>query len=348
MQIVRRRAACRPPLRTPSPSGTAGTSGSGTGRNGARRHQPRPADATGLAHRHPPHVRMTQDGEDRARGHPGPMSGLRVVHRPSSSSPTAAAPRIGPCSPHPDGTIRVPREYSRQAERSSSSWAAVKNGSPNPSATDPATTARRRSRRFATDATARPTSRPARASSRDRPQPPADPVDCLDRSARDLGLQTAPGAAGTRPADRVDDDVTDVARVAERPVEQTAVEHDPAADAGRHHHREVVPTALRRPEPAFCRAQRLRVVVDAGRDSRTPRARRDRSGKPRHWGMLSGETESPPCSMGPPQPDPHGVGDAVRPVGDLVHRDPRRWRTGPPRRRRPSVVVPRTGSDPSR
>ena len=44
------------------------------------------------------------------------------------------------------------------------------------------------------------------------------------------------GAAGARPAVGLDDHVADVAGVAVGAVEQPAVEHDPAADAGRHDH----------------------------------------------------------------------------------------------------------------
>ena len=69
---------------------------------------------------------------------------------------TLAAPMRGPSGPRLPGTIRVPREKSRRQLASSSAWAAAKNGSPKPSATEPLTTASGRSSRFATDATARP------------------------------------------------------------------------------------------------------------------------------------------------------------------------------------------------
>ena len=77
---------------------------------------------------------------------------------------TIAAPTSGASAPKPTGTIRTPRTYSIVASRSSSALAASKNGSPNPRATDPATSASRRSRRTATAATARPTSAPVRCS----------------------------------------------------------------------------------------------------------------------------------------------------------------------------------------
>ena len=72
-------------------------------------------------------------------------------------------PTSGPRSPSRAGTMRAPAEKSRRARASSSAWAAAKNGWPNPRATEPPTTASRRSRRLATDATARPTSMPVRA-----------------------------------------------------------------------------------------------------------------------------------------------------------------------------------------
>jgi hypothetical protein len=75
---------------------------------------------------------------------------------------TAAAPTSGPSRPSPAGTIRAPRENSSLATSSNSAWAAVKNGSPKPSATEPATTASLRSRRLTTEPTARPTNVPAR------------------------------------------------------------------------------------------------------------------------------------------------------------------------------------------
>ena len=59
--------------------------------------------------------------------------------------------------------MRAPTEKSSRQRASSSAWAAAKNGSPKPRATEPATTARRRSNRLHTEATARPTSRPVRS-----------------------------------------------------------------------------------------------------------------------------------------------------------------------------------------
>ena len=92
-----------------------------------------------------------------------------------------------------------------------------------------------------------------------------------------------------------------------RAVEQAAVEHDAAADAGRHDHREVVASARARRRPNL-----HRVRAPWRRCRRTPAARLARragarNGKPRHAGMLSGETCSPPRSIGPPQPTPTRV-----------------------------------------
>jgi hypothetical protein len=61
------------------------------------------------------------------------------------------------------------------------------------------------------------------------------------------------------------DDVADMARVAVGAVEQPAVEHDAATDAGRHDHAEVVVAPGRGADPAFAERERLRVVVDEGR-----------------------------------------------------------------------------------
>src|SRR5258705_5885753 len=63
--------------------------------------------------------------------------------------PTAAAPINGAASPRPAGMMRVPTENSSLASASISCWAAAENGWPQPSATDPATTARRRCSRLA-------------------------------------------------------------------------------------------------------------------------------------------------------------------------------------------------------
>ena len=91
-----------------------------------------------------------------------------------------------------------------------------------------------------------------------------------------------------------DDHVTDVARVAGGAVEQPAVEHDAAADAGRHDHPDVVVArrAPRRPSLRRARApwRRCRRTPAA----RCSSARRARNGNPRHAGMFSGETCSPP------------------------------------------------------
>ena len=172
----------------------------------------------------------------------------------------------GPSAPRPPGTMRVPREKSRRHDRSSSAWAAAKNGAPNPSATEPDTTASGRSSRLATDATARPTSVPVRSTSSGGACSGARPV--MARIAvPDASASAQPCAAAAAPASGFDDHVTDVARVAVGTVEQPAVEHDAAADAGRHDHRDVVALTGGGAEPAFSEGQRLRVVVDPGRQT---------------------------------------------------------------------------------
>jgi hypothetical protein len=56
--------------------------------------------------------------------------------------------------------------------------------------------------------------------------------------------------------------VTDVTGVSGCPVEQPAVEHDAAADAGRDHHPDEVTLALRRADPPFAQGKRFGIVVD--------------------------------------------------------------------------------------
>ena len=110
-------------------------------------------------------------------------STARVVGRrrasprvPAPHQPTRAAPISGPRSPRPPGTTRAPWAKSSRHNWSISAWAAPKKGSPKPSATEPLTTASGRSRRFTTDAMARPTSVPVRSTtSRRAPVGPAVP-----------------------------------------------------------------------------------------------------------------------------------------------------------------------------
>src|SRR4029079_18637896 len=77
-------------------------------------------------------------------------------------SPTAPAPINGPRPPNRAGVIRALRLNDSWACSSSVSCAELKNVAPKPSATDPPTTARSRSSKLHTVATACPTSRPVR------------------------------------------------------------------------------------------------------------------------------------------------------------------------------------------
>ena len=77
----------------------------------------------------------------------------------------------------------------------------------------------------------------------------------------------------------LDDHVADVAGVAVGAVEQAAVEHDAAADAGRHDHPDVVARARRRADPTLAERERLGVVVDERRQAGVrgePRPQRER------------------------------------------------------------------------
>ena len=122
----------------------------------------------------------------------------------------------------------------------------------------------RRSSRLATEATARPTRRPVRwrtarsASAAGRPVARAMAVPEASASRHPRAPHAADGAVG------LDDDVADVAGVAVGAVEQPTVEDDPAPDAGRHHHGQVVPMPSGRAEPALPEGQGLGVVVDGG------------------------------------------------------------------------------------
>ena len=74
---------------------------------------------------------------------------------------------------------------------------------------------------------------------------------------RRLRLEAPVAPAGAAAAVGHDDDVADVAGVAAGAVEQAAVEHDAAADAGRHDHGEEVPAGRRRPAQPSPRASAL-------------------------------------------------------------------------------------------
>ena len=115
------------------------------------------------------------------------------------------------------------------------------------------------------------------------------------------------GAAAAAPAVGLDDDVPDVAGVGRRAVEQLAVEHDAAADAGRHRQHAVVVVALGRALPALGEGQRLAVEVAVHAGAGRARASRARSGNSRQAGMLTGETVSQWRVIGPAEPTPtHG------------------------------------------
>ena len=83
----------------------------------------------------------------------------------------------------------------------------------------------------------------------------------------------------------LDDDMTDVPGVAEPALEQSAVEHDAAADAGRDDHGDVVVAPGRRTDPSLAERQRLGVVVHEGRQP----------GQRRPAATAGGRTATPRC-----------------------------------------------------
>ena len=162
--------------------------------------------------------------------------------------------------------MRAWRLYGRRACVLSSSWAALKNVAANPSATPPPTTTSSRSSRVHSDAS---------AAADEPPGALHDLVRRLGRRAPVIASMARPdasasrqpaGAAAAAAAVGLDDDVADVAGVGRRAVEQLAVEHDAAADAGRDRQHAVVVVALGRALPALGQGQRLavEVAVDAG------------------------------------------------------------------------------------
>ena len=108
-----------------------------------------------------------------------------------------------------------------------------------------------------------------------------------------------------------DHDMTDVAGIACVAVEQSAVEDDATSDAGRHDHADEVRHAAGPALPCLTERKRL-----ASLSTCTARpvcsASRVRSGKSRHTGMLIGDTASPACRMGPPQPTPQTRTDDIK------------------------------------
>ena len=105
------------------------------------------------------------------------------------------------------------------------------------------------------------------------------------RGARRLGLEAAAAPARAQAAVGLDDHVADVAGVAVGAVEQPAVEHDAAADAGRHDHGEEVRHARGGAAPALAERQRLGVVVDVHRQA----------GSARPAAAAAGSRASPGC-----------------------------------------------------
>ncbi len=95
--------------------------------------------------------------------------------------------------------------------------------------------------------------------------PRVPPGDARDRRPRGLRLQTAAPAAHTPSPLGFDDDVTDVAGVAEGAVQETTAGHDAAAHSGRHDHADVVVDAPGRARPAFAERECLGVVVEEHR-----------------------------------------------------------------------------------
>ena len=180
----------------------------------------------------------------------------------------------------------------------------------------------------------RPADQPAGAlaARRRAPPRPGAPVRAA-MAVPDASASRQPRAPHAHtPAVGLDDHVADVAGVAVGAVEQPAVEHDAAADAGRHDHGEEVAhaRARRRASPRRGRAPWRR--CRRGRAARARSASRGRSGKPRQAGMLSGDTASPPRRHRPAAPD--AAGDLVA-RADLVDRLERGRRTPP--RASPSV-----------
>ena len=163
------------------------------------------------------------------------------------------------------------------------------------------------------------------------------------------GCRTAGAAVGH------DDDVADVARVPEPPVEQPPVEHDAAADAGRHHHgrcNRADPTAA--PTQPSPEREGLGVVVDERRRARSTRPGGPAGGTTRQPAMFSGDTSSPPGLIGPPHPLPQTTrrSPAPDPADNPLHQARPGRSRGPRRRRDPDDArvgrIARSTREPSR
>lgn len=93
------------------------------------------------------------------------------------------------------------------------------------------------------------------------------PGDGRDRRARCFRLETSPRPTSAQSPVGNDADMTDMTGIAVDTVEQSTVEHDPAADTGGHDHGEIVRDPDGRAEATFADCQSLRIVVDKRRQS---------------------------------------------------------------------------------
>ena len=213
------------------------------------------------------------------RSHPSPIAaGADGVDAGSAATATAAAPTSGPASPRPAG-----HDPGAGGERRGGPGRRARPGRRRRSRRRSRGRPSRRRRPAAGRAGWPPTPPPARPASRSRPAH-LGPASAggpagggADGGARRLGLEAARGAPQPHAAPvGLDDDVADVAGVAGGAVEQPAVEHDPAADPGRHHHGEEVRARRRRrrPSPRRGRApwRRCRRTVGSPVSAGQPRA----------------------------------------------------------------------------
>ena len=252
-------------------------------------------------------------------GRPGTSQAIRsqVAPPPRDRGP-ATPPRPRPTrwvrAPRPAGTSSVPREKSSRARASISARAAARNGSPKPTATPPATTARCRSRRLATDATARPTRRPVRSTTSGPASSGGTAGGGGDGQARRLRLQAAPPAA---PAGG--------ARRARPPRGRCGRRCPPPRRAGgrrgrchrRRPSRRARPTKSATPAAApHHPSPRARALASLSTNVGRPvaSANLDRRGKSRQAGRWRGETDSPPAVIGPPQPTPQPTTSPLPPT----------------------------------
>ena len=187
--------------------------------------------------------------------------------------------------------------------------------SPNPSATEPPTTASFRSTIAPTDASARPTSMPvrsmiacgARCGGRPVSSSIAGPLQYASRQPTPPHAHGRPSGSTTTwpmwPA------------LPSRPCSSRPPADDAAADAGADHDADEVVDAHGRAAPRLAERERLRVVVDHRRQPVSSLHRRRAARKPRHDGMCSGDTVAPsPAPSGRRsrrRTRPAGTGDAA-------------------------------------